>query len=215
MRDPKRTPKFWTDISKGINELAGGSDQTFGSFQGLLGDDPLNYSEDQDVKWDISGNQMRHVIRSILGGVYDFGEDGVMTALDIVGNDPDRFNDIPVLSRFYKGSTHGGKTRTKFYSLKDNVGQADAHLRAAEKSDNPTKYVREAKEQHKTILKYSESVSNLDKAKRKMSRATKKVENDPTMTDWEKTQRVANLEATWLSLAAKIINKAQADGIRL
>ena len=46
----------------------GGSDDVKGSFAGMLGNNPLYYRSDEDIKFDISGNQMRHFGYGYLGG---------------------------------------------------------------------------------------------------------------------------------------------------
>ena len=68
MQDPKSTPKHWNDLSKIINGFMGGSETVKGSVKGMFGGNPLMYSSDEDVQFDLSGNQMRHAILGYLGG---------------------------------------------------------------------------------------------------------------------------------------------------
>ena len=46
----------------------GGSDDVKGSLAGMLGGNPLMYNDDDDLKFDISGNEMKHILYGYLGG---------------------------------------------------------------------------------------------------------------------------------------------------
>ena len=114
MLDPKGTPRAWVKLSDAVNAAGGGTDQKIGSVRGLFGMNPLEFKEDEDWKWDWSGNQIRHILFGFLGGPFDTAEKFIISIFDLLseGQAVDARN-IPVLQRFLRNNTYGGNTKRK------------------------------------------------------------------------------------------------------
>ncbi|HCI92101.1 MAG TPA: hypothetical protein DHV60_06065, partial [Verrucomicrobiales bacterium] len=121
MMDPKRTQEHWTSLSKSINEFMGGSDQVKGSASGIFGADPLKSLEDSDMKWDISGSQLEHILLGYTGGpgqLLNAAFGGLLwPGLPGTSEDYGQFdaNKMPITNRFYRSSTSNASTKNTYY----------------------------------------------------------------------------------------------------
>jgi hypothetical protein len=212
-RDPARTPEFWTAISRKINEAGGGSENVKGSLRGFLGDNPAHYSEVNDVKWDIAGNHMRQALRGVFGGLFTTLEEGALLAYGAINGKAmtDGYNRIPIVSRFWSGSTYGGQTKRKFRSYREKVRIMEKELES--KSDPIAKNMYQ--QENAKYLKYSAPAKKLESMRLRTNEEIKKVKASTTLTNVQITQRVEKLEEKWLLLAARLINDMQKQGIKL
>tara|TARA_B100000902_G_scaffold58813_2_gene65780 strand:+ start:2983 stop:20520 length:17538 start_codon:yes stop_codon:yes gene_type:complete len=206
-RDPKQTPAFWTGVSKQINEWGGGTDDSYGSVRGMLGQNPLEFSEEEDWKWDWSGNQIRHIIFGYLMGVGQTAEGAILSAAG--GVDDFDFAQVPVAQRFLKSSTYGGRTRSKVNHLRDAVFQAENVVENA-----PAEVRAQERKRQNKLLQFLPDVKQIDRVKQKYRDQKQKVQ-DSKMSDVEKAHRIANLEAKELELMTKVINRAQKAGLAI
>lgn len=213
LQDPKSTPQHWTDLSKAINEFMGGSDTVKGSVQGMFGGNPLMYSSDEDLQFDLSGNQMRHALLGFLGGPGQIA-DSLLGAMitGVQGESSLRnMNDIPMFNRFLRATTYGSTTRDTFYEIRDAIKNAEKAVKSA-KNISPSTYTAVLND-NRELLKLSSSISQLDKQKNKMRRLKKQIEGSKTLTEEQKTQRVDDLQKKELNLMVKVIKQAQSLGI--
>jgi hypothetical protein len=213
MQDPKGTPEHWNKLSKAINSFMGGSDDVKGSFAGMLGNNPLYYRSDEDITFDISGNQMRHLVMGYLGGPGQKA-DALFGSLFSAGSGKpsiENVNDIPIVNRFLRATTYGSATRGTFYEVRDAVKNAEKAVKSA-KQINAKTYTAVLND-NRELLKLSSSISQLDKQKNKMRRLKKQIEGSKTLTEEQKTQRVDDLQKKELNLMVKVIKQAQSLGI--
>jgi hypothetical protein len=213
MQDPKSTPKHWNDLSKAINSFMGGSETVKGSVKGMFGGNPLMYSSDEDIQFDLSGNEMRHAILGYLGGPGQIA-DSMLGAM-ITGAQGESsirdINDLPMINRFVRATTYGSKTRDTFYGLRDAVKTAEKAVKTA-KEISPQAYASVLKD-NKSLLQLSSQISALDKQKNKLRRLRNKIEGSKTLSEEQKTQRVDELQKKELNLMVAVIKKAQSLGI--
>ena len=213
LQDPKSTPQHWTDLSKAINEFMGGSDTVKGSIQGMLGNNPLMYSSDEDMQFDLSGNEMRHALLGFLGGPGQIA-DSLLGAMitGVQGESSLRnMNDIPMFNRVLRATTYGSATRNTLYEVRDAVKNAEKAVKAAKNIDAKT-YTAVLGD-NRELLKLSASISQLDKQKNKMRRLKKQIEGSKSLSEEQKTQRVDDLQKKELNLMVKVIKQAQSLGI--
>jgi len=213
MQDPKGTPEHWNKLSKAINSFMGGSDDVKGSFAGMLGNNPLYYRSDEDITFDISGNQMRHLVMGYLGGPGQKA-DALFGSLFSAGSGKpsiENVNDVPIVNRFLRATTYGSATRGTFYEIRDAVKNAEKAVKSA-KEINAKTYTA-VHNDNRELLKLSSSISQLDKQKNKMRRLRKQIEASKKLSDEEKTQRVDDIQRKELNLMVTVIKKAQSLGI--
>lgn len=213
LQDPRSTPKHWTELSKAINNFMGGSDTVKGSVKGMFGGNPLLYSSDEDLQFDLSGNQMRHAVLGYLGGpgqIVDSMFGAMVTGVQ--GESSIRnVGDIPMVNRFIRATTYGSATRDTFREVREAVKNAEKAVKSA-KNISPSTYTAVLRD-NRPLLKLSSSVSQLDKQKNKMRRLRKQIEASKTLTEEQKTQRVDDLQKKELDLMVKVIKQAQSLGI--
>jgi hypothetical protein len=171
---------------------------------------PLEYKEDEDWKWDWAGNQMRHILMGYLIGPAQFVERTILTGHSVMkpGAEVD-LGKIPILQRFMRGSTYGGNTRNKFYNLRDAVMQAENVVTKAPPEARAYEKKRQAK-----LMQYLLPVKNIDRVLNKV-RDQKQVVRDSDATPFEKSHRIADLEAKELELISRLINRAQKAGLAI
>lgn len=213
MQDPKSTPKHWNDLSKAINSFMGGSETVKGSVKGMFGGNPLMYSSDEDIQFDLSGNEMRHAILGYLGGPGQI-VDSMLGAM-ITGAQGEssirNINDIPMINRFLRATTYGSQTRDTFYGLRDAIKTAEKAVKTA-KEISPQAYASVLKD-NKSLLQLSSQISALDKQKNKLRRLRNKIEASKALSEEQKTQRVDEIQKKELNLMVAVIKKAQSLGI--
>lgn len=213
MQDPKSTPKHWNDLSKAINSFMGGSETVKGSVKGMFGGNPLMYSSDEDIQFDLSGNEMRHAILGYLGGPGQIA-DSMLGAM-ITGAQGEssirNINDIPMINRFLRATTYGSQTRDTFYGLRDAIKTAEKAVKTA-KEISPQAYASVLKD-NKSLLQLSSQISALDKQKNKLRRLKNKIEGSKALSEEQKTQRVDEIQKKELNLMVAVIKKAQSLGI--
>ena len=213
MQDPKGTPEHWNKLSKAINKFVGGSDDVKGSLAGMFGSNPLYHNSAEDIKFDISGNQMRHAVLGYLGGPGQMA-DALFGSLFSIGSGKpsiENVNDIPIINRFMRATTYGMATRDTFYSMREAIKNAEAATKSA-KMISPKVYTT-ALNDNKKLLQLSSQISAFDKQKNKMRRLKKQIESSKALSDNQKTQRVDELQKKELTLMIAVIKKAQALGI--
>jgi hypothetical protein len=213
--DPKRVSEHWTDLSKAINEFMGGSERQKGSAMGMLGGNPLMYADDVDIDFDIAGGQIQHIIHGYMGGLGQLFDAAFGTAYEGVhGKRPEALSDwgkVPILSRFIRGSTYGAATRNAYYDVREAVKVAEKVVETSAKLG--AKAHRQAAKENRPLLKMSAMVKHYDGQKSKFRRLRSKVEGTKGLDEWEKTQRVDELERKELELMIKVVKKARALGI--
>ena len=211
LQDPKSTPEHWTTLSRGINSMLGGSDDVKGSLKGFAGQNPLMYSDDEDLKWDVSGSQMKHLFYGYLGGpgmIADTMFGGLLSSGQNIRN----VGDIPVANRFMRATTYGSTTREVFYDVRDAVKNAEKAIKNA-KNISPKIYQGVLRD-NKELVKMSGAISAFDKQKNKLNRLKKQVEGSKGLSEEQKTQRVDAIRKKELELMIKVIKQAQTLGVR-
>ena len=213
MQDPRSTPDHWTKLSRSINEFMGGSDDVKGSLAGMMGKNPLYYNSDEDIEFDISGNQMKHLLYGYLGGPGQIADTlfGGMFSAAKGDLSVKNIGDIPVANRFMRATTYGSATRNSFLNLRDATKNAEKVIKSA-KILGPKVYTT-ALNDNKKLLQLSSQISAFDKQKNKMRRLKKQIESSKALSDNQKTQRVDELQKKELTLMIAVIKKAQALGI--
>jgi len=213
MQDPRSTPDHWTKLSRSINEFMGGSDDVKGSLAGMMGKNPLYYNSDEDIEFDISGNQMKHLLYGYLGGPGQIADTlfGGMFSAAKGDLSVKNIGDIPVANRFMRATTYGSATRNSFLNLRDATKNAEKVIKSA-KIIGPKVYTT-ALNDNKKLLQLSSQISAFDKQKNKMRRLKKQIESSKALSDNQKTQRVDELQKKELTLMIAVIKKAQALGI--
>ena len=171
------------------------------------------HSSDEDLQFDLSGNQMRHALLGFLGGPGQIA-DSLLGAMitGVQGESSLRnMNDIPMFNRFLRATTYGSATRDTFYEIRDAIKNAEKAVKSA-KNISPSTYTAVLRD-NRELLKLSSSISQLDKQKNKMRRLKKQIEGSKTLTEEQKTQRVDDLQKKELNLMVKVIKQAQSLGI--
>lgn len=217
MMDPKRTQEHWTALSKSINEFMGGSDQVKGSFSGIFGADPLKSLDDSDMKWDISGSQLEHILLGYTGGpgqLLNAAFGGLLwPGLPGTSEDYGKFdaNKMPITNRFYRSSTSNASTKNTYYQIRTANKTAERAVKAA-KVAGPKEYAYTQQEM-KDLLTLSSSVKYADALKSKIRAQKSKIESSKAFTQDQKLQRIADLEKKEHAAYVAVIKKAQALGI--
>ena len=216
MMDPKRTQEHWTALSEGLNSLLGGSDQVKGSVGGMLGSQPLKGLEGTDLKFDISGSQMEHLLLGYAGGPGQiinmmFGSlvfPAFSEEKDYGTYDP---NKMPIANRFYRSSTHGSRVKNLYYQVREANKIAERATKAA-KIAGPKQFA-EANRNMRDLLALSGNIKYTDAFKKKIATHKAKVESSKSLTQDQKLQRIAQLEQKEHAAFVKVIKKAQSLGI--
>jgi len=217
MMDPKRTQEHWTALSKSINEFMGGSDQVKGSFSGIFGSDPLKSLDDSDMKWDISGSQIEHLLLGYSGGpgqLLNAAFGGLLwPGLPGTSEDYGQFdaNKMPITNRFYRSSTSNASTKNTYYQIRTANKTAERAVKAA-KVAGPKEYAYTQQEM-KDLLTLSSSVKYADALKSKIRAQKSKIESSKALNQDQKLQRIADLEKKEHAAYVAVIKKAQALGI--
>ena len=217
MMDPKRTQEHWTALSKSINEFMGGSDQVKGSASGIFGADPLKSLEDSDMKWDISGSQLEHILLGYTGGpgqLLNAAFGGLLwPGLPGTSEDYGQFdaNKMPISNRFYRSSTSNASTKNTYYQIRTANKTAERAVKAA-KVAGP-KELAYTQQEMKDLLTLSSSVKYADALKSKIRAQKSKIESSKALTQDQKLQRIADLEKKEHAAYVSVIKKAQALGI--
>jgi len=191
--------------------MLGGSDDVKGSLKGFAGQNPLMYSDDEDLKWDVSGSQMKHLFYGYLGGpgmIADTLFGGLLSSGQNIRN----IGDIPVANRFMRATTYGSTTREVFYDVRDAVKNAEKAVKNA-KNINPKIYQGVLRD-NKELVKMSGAISAFDKQKNKLNRLKKQIEGSKSLSEEQKTQRVDAIRKKELELMIKVIKQAQTVGVR-
>jgi len=214
MQDPKSTPGHWTALSKGLNEFFGGNDVVKGSLSGAFGSkSPLMYDQDSDIKFDISGNQMKHLFYGYLGGpgqLMDSAFGGLFSAAKGEAS-IDNIGQVPIVNRFMRGTTYGSHTRELYYNLRDSVKTAEKAVKDAKKI-SPKAYSL-VNNDLRPLLSINSQLKAFEAQKNKFNRLKSKVESASNLTEEQKMQRIADIEEKELNMMVKVIKKAQSLGI--
>ena len=216
MMDPKRTQEHWTALSEGLNSLLGGSDQVKGSAGGMFGSQPLKGLEGTDLKFDISGSQMEHLLLGYAGGPGQiinmmFGSlvfPAFSEEKDYGTYDP---NKMPIANRFYRSSTHGSRVKNLYYQVREANKIAERATKAA-KIAGPKQFA-EANKNMRDLLALSGNIKYTDAFKKKIATHKAKIESSKSLTQDQKLQRIAQLEQKEHAAFVKVIKKAQSLGI--
>ena len=216
MMDPKRTQEHWTELSKGLNSLLGGDDQLKGSVGGMFGSNPLKSLSGTDLKFDISGSQMEHLLLGYAGGpgqIVNMLFGGLVFPALSEQKDYGTFdpNKMPIANRFYRSSTHGSHVKNLYYQVREANKIAERVVKAA-KTAGPKEFSI-ARDNMKELLTLSANVKYADAFKKKIATQKLKVEKDKKLTQDQKLQRIAQLEQREHDAYVKVIKKAQSLGI--
>ncbi len=161
----------------------------------------------------MSGSQFQHLWTSYLGGPGTMIDQLVALGYNAMGiGDPEpiRFEDIPVVSRFARSSTHGSSVRRDFHSVRDSLETAKVAMKNAEAAGPVAK--GEAIKTYREIMSMEEMIKEVSKQKNKFSRLKKRIESHPSMDQWEKIQRVDEIQRKELKLMVRVNKKARALG---
>ena len=214
MQDPKSTPAHWNALSKGLNEFFGGNDVIKGSLSGGFGSkNPLMYDQDSDIKFDISGNQFKHMFYGYLGGpgqLLDTAFGGLFSATQGKAS-IDNVGQVPIVNRFIRGTTYGSHTRELYYNLRDTVKTAEKAVKDAKKI-SPKAYSL-VNNDLRPLLSINSQLKAFEAQKNKFSRLKSKVESASNLTEAQKMQRIADIEEKELNMMVTVIKKAQSLGI--
>ena len=213
--DPRKVHDHWTWISKQINSFFGGSDTTKGT---LLGD-PNMSSEEASVRFDISGGQFMHLVHNYLGGWGKMADAGISVLthpLDLMDKGEKMKFDwgaIPIASRFARSSTYGVNIRRDFRSLHHWSKTIESEIeKAGNVGPKSEAAVRHTYRKAMPLVKF---VKNVEKNSNAISRKMKKVENNPHLSEMERTQQVDTLTEQELKSQIQAIRKARALGVDL
>ena len=216
MMDPKRTQEHWTALSEGLNSLLGGSDEVKGSAGGLFGGSPLKSLEGTDMKFDISGSQMEHLLLGYSGGpgqIVNSMFGGLLFPAFSEEKDYGKYdpNKMPIANRFYRSTTHGSRVKNLYYQVREANKIAERAIKAA-KIAGPKEF-NEAQRGLKELMALSSSIKYADAFKKNIATHKSKVESSKSLTQDEKLQRIAKLEEREHAAYVKVIKKAQSLGI--
>lgn len=208
-RDPKSTPEHWTNVSRWVNEFMGGSETQKGSIAGVAGSNPLMYSEEHDIKFDMAGNQMKHLFYGYTGGIgklLDQSFGGLLKASsgDLAFND---YGDVPILGRFVRGTTYGANTRSAYSSIRTAVKVAEASKREAGKlgPDIATRH----RIDNRALLSLSKDVKYMDALRKKVRELKAKIEKRKGLSSEQKNTLIDEAEERELKVMIKIVKKAR------
>jgi hypothetical protein len=217
MMDPKRTQEHWTAISEGINKLMGGNDDVKGSLGGLFGSHPLKSLDDSDVRWNISGSQLEHILLGYTGGpgqiVNAMFGGLIWPGLPGTNEDYGKFdaNKMPITNRFYRSSTSDASTKNAYYQIRTATLTAERAVRAAKIAGS--KEYSSMRNEMKDLLALSDSIKYADAFKSKVRKQKSKIEEAKNLTQDQKFQRIAELEKREHDAYVAVIKKAQSLGI--
>jgi hypothetical protein len=216
MNDPKRTEQYWTEISKWVNTMLGGSEAVKGSFSSFFGYHPLEGFEDSVVSWNVSGSQLEHLMTAYLGGPGQILNSFIGSAIapmisDKIDYKAPEINNIPIINRFYRSSVSNSSLKNMYYQLRDKKLAAEKQLRIS-KAVSSKEY-----NQHKNALKdfiaLDSYVKRADSLRKKIRDSILKVEQNDSLSRLQKSQRIAELEKKENNAYIATIKKARALGI--
>jgi hypothetical protein len=213
LTDPKRTQKFWTDMSKWMNTVMGGNESVKGTLKGAFGGDPLQYLKGSDYQFDMSGSEMEHLALGYTGGPgqiinWMFGS-GIFPMFDSESRVDIGINQTPIVNRFIRNTTYGTRSKRDYYNAREAVLTAKSELENA-KGVGAAAEVRKIREKYLNLLP---AVKNMDGTRSKIRRAKEKIESSSKLTDEQKLQRIEELEKKELDMIIEVNKKAQKLGI--
>ncbi len=213
--DPKRTQKFWTDLSKWINTVMGGNASVKGTLKGAFGGDPLQYTGGGDYQFNISGSEMEHIALGYTGGPgqiinWLFGSGAYPAFLDSESQPNISINQTPVINRFIRNTTYGTQSKRDYYNTREAVLTAKSELENA----SEVEATAEVKKLRAKYLKLLPAIKYMDGARSKIRRSKENIESSKNLTDEQKLQRVEELEKKELDMIIEVNKKAQKLGIR-
>ena len=118
---------------------------------------------------------------------------------------------VPIVSRFARGSTYGASTRDAYYSIRNSVKTAEKVVERTSKLGAKVHSV--ARKDNKALLTLSKNIKAIDGMKSDIRRRKAKVESSKTMSDDQKAQRVDELELKELRSIMELVKKARKLGI--
>jgi hypothetical protein len=208
-RDPKGTPEHWTEASRWINEFMGGSETQKGSVTGMVGGNPLMYSEDHDIKFDMAGNQMKHLFYGYTGGIGKLLDQGFGGLLRASSGEAafDDYGDVPIVGRFVRGTTYGSNTRSAFSSIRSAVKTAEASKRSA--GDLGTAMANRHRIDNRALLSLSKDVKYMDALRKKIREMKAKIESRKDLSADRRDTLLDAAEEQELKAMIKIVKKAR------
>jgi len=208
-RDPKGTPEHWTEASRWINEFMGGSETQKGSAAGMVGGNPLMYSEDHDIKFDMAGNQMKHLFYGYTGGIGKLLDQSFGGLLRAASGETgfDDYGDVPILGRFVRGTTYGANTRSAFSSLRSAVKTAEASKREA--GELGTAMANRYRIDNRALLSLSKDVKYMDALRKKIREMKAKIESRKDLSADRRDTLLEAAEEQELKAMIKIVKKAR------
>lgn len=212
--DPKRTQEFWTKISENINSAMGGDKNIKGSFGGLFGGNAALAEARGEYQFDWSGSEFEHLFLGYTGGpgqILNFLiGDGIYPLISDKEYNLD-VNKLPIANRFFRTTTYGSATRRVYYDIRDSVLSINESYKDAQKL-GPAEAALVKKKQA-SALQWVPQMKYMDGRMSKFRELKSKLENNKTMSNSEKAQRIEQLERKELNMLTTSIKKAQALGI--
>jgi len=202
-KDPKRTTEVFTDLSKAVNSMLGGTDTVPGEytypFTGALS------RNNEAARFDLSGAEIEHVLRSYLGGPMDLVTMFLSGGNAVVSDGDIRPDKIVGVRRFWRGTAGDFDTLDRFYSLRDRVNIAQLELNKLKVAGDASS-VRMWQKEHAPLLKMKKVIDATDKKLVRVREQIQKAElGDPSPL---KKQQVENLQEKRINIFLEALGQA-------
>jgi len=167
------------------------------------------YSEDHDIKFDMAGNQMKHLFYGYTGGIGKLLDQSFGGLLRAASGETgfDDYGDVPILGRFVRGTTYGANTRSAFSSLRSAVKTAEASKREA--GELGTAMANRYRIDNRALLSLSKDVKYMDALRKKIREMKAKIESRKDLSADRRDTLLEAAEEQELKAMIKIVKKAR------
>ena len=214
MLDPKRTNAWFTRASKGMNSLMGGDDQVKGTVGGLFGGDPIKGAAGDDIKWNISGSQMEHLLFGYLGGPGQI-INALFSATAPVFLEESEFGEVdaskvPIVSRFYRNTHSNYYLNNMFNQLREMHDTANDVVKASKAVGG--KFAVQRQKDMKDFLVIGKKIKYAEALRKEIRLKTTKIK-ESKIPEIKKRQRIDQLEKKEQDAYKAAIRQAQNLGL--
>ena len=123
--------------------------------------------------------------------------------------EPNSWNDVPLIQRFYRETTHPSYVRSKYYHARQMVKTAEAEVKHAA---NNKALANQIRADRKDLLQLSASIKYADGLRSKIRAQKNKIKNG-NLTFEQKMQRIAKLEDKEHDALRTVVKKGQKLGL--
>ena len=212
--DPKKTNDWFTAASKGINSLLGGSDHVKGTVGGLFGGDPIKGAAGDDLKWNISGSQMEHLLLGYLGGPGQI-INSLFSSTAPIFLEESKFGEldaakVPIVSRFYRNTHSNYYLNNMFNQLRDMHDTANDVVKASKAVGG--NFAAQKQKDMKDFLAIGKKLKYAEALRKEIRVKTDKIKSSK-MPEIQKRQRIDQLEKKEQDAYKAAIKQAQKLGL--